>query len=230
MIERLVVYTAIIGPYDDLKDPEYITPNCDYVCFTDQDLKSDVWQIRKVLPLYEDNTRTARKYKTLPHRFLTDYDISIWVDGNIQIVGNAWNYVNKHLGEYNGLAVHNHMDCFDKRNCVYDEANAIFQLGQLNGGNFKDNPETIRTQMERYLDAGYPPDNTLVFTCTVLRRHNWELIKSFGEQWWQEIKYGSKRDQLSFNYSAWILNNVPLVYTGDDGRSNEFAKHVSHKK
>ena len=23
------------------------------------------------------------------------------------------------------------------------------------------------------------------------------------EKWWEEVKYGSKRDQLNFNYSAW---------------------------
>ncbi len=230
MKKQLVVYTAIIGKYDTLDDPEYITPDCDYVCFTDQDVKSDVWEIRKILPLYEDNTRTARKYKILPHRFLPEYELSIWVDGNIQIRGNAWDYVNMHLGENNGFSVHNHMDCYDKRNCVYQEANAIIHLGQLNGGNYKDDPSTIHTQLQRYMDEGYPKDNTLVFTCTVLRRHNWELMKAVAETWWQELKYGSKRDQLSLNYSFWINNQVPFTYTGDDGRDNEFAKHTSHLK
>jgi len=225
---NLVVYTAIIGGYDTLKDPEYITPNCDYVCFTDQDLKSDVWDVRKVIPLYTDNTRTARKYKTLPHRFLSEYDVSIWVDGNIRIVGNAMDYANMHLLTY-PMAVHDHMDCFDKRNCVYQEANAIFQLGQQNGGNFKDDPSVIQKQMQRYIDDGYPPNNTLVFTCTVLRYHNIRSIIDFNERWWQEIKYGSKRDQLSFNYAAWKLD-TKFTYTGHDGRSNVFAKHTTHTK
>ena len=224
----LVVYTAIIGKYDTLKDPEFITPYCDYVCFTDQDLTSDVWEIRKVIPLYEDNTRTARKYKALPHRFLPEYHISIWVDGNIRIVGNAWDYVKKVL-DGRLMVTHNHMDCYDKRNCVYQEANAIFQLGQQNGGKFKDNPIIIKSQMERYIADGYPSNNTLVFTCTVIRHHTHPEIERFNERWWQEMKYGSKRDQLSCNYSAW-KTKTEIAYTGDDGRDNEFAKHVSHTK
>jgi len=55
---RLVIYTAIIGNYDTLKDPEYIDENCDYVCFTDnRELKSDIWQIR----LIKDTGETVRK-------------------------------------------------------------------------------------------------------------------------------------------------------------------------
>lgn len=229
MKKQLVVYTAIIGKYDALDDPEYITPDCDYVCFTDQDVKSDVWEIRKVLPLYEDNTRTARKYKILPHRFLSDYDISIWVDGNMRIVGNAWDYVSKHLSENAGFVVHNHMDCYDKRNCVYQEANAIIHLGQLNGGNYKDDPSTIYTQLQRYMDEGYPANNTLVSTGSIIRQHNLEQMIIVGEQWWQELKYGSKRDQLSLNYSFWKTNTL-FAYTNEDVRDNIFTKHTSHLK
>ena len=41
------------------------------------------------MPIYEDPTRNARKYKILPHRFLSEYDISIWIDGNIKVRGDV---------------------------------------------------------------------------------------------------------------------------------------------
>ena len=84
-MNKNVIYTAIFGKYDDLPTPQYIPDNWDFICFTDGDIKSDVWNIKKTTPLYEDSTRTARKYKILPHRFLQGYENSIWIDGNFLI-------------------------------------------------------------------------------------------------------------------------------------------------
>ena len=95
------------------------------------------------------------------------------------------------------------MKCFDKRDCVYQEANAIFKLGQEPGKTFKDNPYVIKEQMERYIADGYPQNNGLAFTCGVVRKHNEPTTINVMEDWWTEIKYGSKRDQLSFDYVAW---------------------------
>ena len=41
------------------------------------------------------------------------------------------------------------------------------------------------------------------------------------EDWWTEIKYGSKRDQLSFNYSAWKLG-IKFNYILGESRDNEY--------
>ena len=68
-----VIYTALIGAidnnsYDTLAEPDYKPKGWDFVCFTDVDLQSENWDVRPTLPLYIDNTRTARKHKLLPHR------------------------------------------------------------------------------------------------------------------------------------------------------------------
>ncbi len=49
-----VIYTAIIGGYDELVEPDYKPEGWDFVCFTDRELESDIWEIRKTLPLYTD--------------------------------------------------------------------------------------------------------------------------------------------------------------------------------
>ena len=46
------------------------------------------------------------------------------------------------------------------------------------------------------------------------------------ESWWEEVKYNSKRDQLSFNYIAW-LHNLKFNYIEGDLRNNEFFTHSS---
>ena len=116
---KKVIYTTIIGKYDTLEEPKFIPKDYDFICFTDQKINkpNSIWEIRQVLPLYEDNTRTARKYKILPHRFLPEYDISIWTDGNEIIVGDINKLQEKYLNTTN-MAVYNHMSCWDKMHGV----------------------------------------------------------------------------------------------------------------
>ena len=71
-MNKKVIYTAIFGDYDNLHIPEFVPDGFDFICFTDGNLKSDFWDVKKVLPLYEDSTRNARKYKILTHRFLSE--------------------------------------------------------------------------------------------------------------------------------------------------------------
>ena len=80
-MNKIVVYTAIFGGCDDLRNPKFIPDNCDFVCFTDSDFESDIWDVRKVIPMYEQPVRNSRYYKTKPHIYLSEYEVSIWMDG-----------------------------------------------------------------------------------------------------------------------------------------------------
>ena len=49
--KKLVVYTANIGDYDELEEPQFVDPDIDYVCFTDDvGFKSNIWQVRLLNP------------------------------------------------------------------------------------------------------------------------------------------------------------------------------------
>ena len=115
--------------------------------------------------------RELQENKILPHRFLPEYDISIWVDGNEIVVGDVDKMVDKYLTN-NDMAVYNHMSCWDKRNCIYDKAKAIFSLGNADSNNWKDNPQIISNQMNRYIKDNYPPNNGLIVSGVMLRKHN----------------------------------------------------------
>lgn len=43
----LTVYTSIFGWYDVLNDPKKPIKDIKYICFTDKDYESDVWEIIK---------------------------------------------------------------------------------------------------------------------------------------------------------------------------------------
>jgi len=223
---KIAVYTSIFGGYDILHEDQYKMDGVDYLCFTDSDLKSDTWKIIKSTPIYKDSNRNAKKYKILPHRYLKDYDYSVWIDGNILIINDIRDLVKKHKYQ---VFDHNQTH-LDARNCVYQEYNAIMQLGNQNGGNYKDNPQLMNDQINRYLKEGYPYNNGLATNPILLRKHNdSEVIKNM-EDWWNEIKQGSRRDQLSFNYITW-KNNFKFNYLEGDSRKNQyFLQTGSHKK
>ena len=86
--------------------------------------------------------------------------------------------------------------------------------------------------MQRYAEAGYPPDNGLVVQMEVLRRHNEQDIVDSMEDQWVELKYNSKREQLSFNYIAW-KNKLKFSYIQGDSRDNKYflnmGKHRGKK-
>ena len=95
---------------------------------------------------------------------------------------------------------------YDRRNCIYDEAQTILNFGKINSEKepergikaWKDNPESIVNQMNRYISEGYPRQNGLASNGIIIRNHtSSDVIKNM-EDWWSEIKHNSKRDQLSF--------------------------------
>ena len=207
---KIVVYTSIFGGYDELHD---------------SDIKSDMWDIVKCTPIYSDSNRNAKKYKVLPHRYLSEYDYSIWIDGNILIINDIRNLVNNHKYQ---VFDHN-QTVLDPRNCVYKEYDAIMQLGKQNGGNYKDNPKLMYNQINGYLKDGYPKNNGLATNPIILRNHNDIEVSTLMEAWWLEIKYGSRRDQLSFDYIAWKHNFKYTFLNGDSRRNAYFIQTGKHK-
>ena len=225
-----VVYTTIFGDYDTLVDPHFIDKGWDYICFTDnENLSSDVWEIRKCTPYYTDLTRSAKRYKILPHRFLKEYEYSIFIDGNMTVRG----YVDQLLNGYNVSFFDHAQNKLDPRNCIYKEADTILQLGIKNNGNYKDNPELIKKQISRYRKEKYPENNGLITGMIILRKHNEKDCIETMEEWWNEIKYNSKRDQLSFNYVAW-KTKLNFRYLTGDSRNNKWflslGKHTGKGK
>lgn len=191
-----VCYTAIIGKYDHLKEPTVITPNWDYICFTDQpNLTSKTWRIVLIdNPLSLENTRLARQIKILGHQSIKHYEMSIWIDASVEITTNLDNFLVKYQFNDNDIMLSWHAG----RDCIYAEAQACIRL-------LKDNEYTIRNQMQRYREQRFPKHYGLVQTGIIVRKNN-KATEIFCQEWWNELSRGSKRDQLSFNYIVWKLH------------------------
>lgn len=219
--EKKVVYTAIFGDYEGLI-PQKEVDGWDFVCFTDNaDLKAAPWQIKVIdPPVPGDYTRSNRYIKINPHLFFPDYDISVFIDGNMLVIGDLDKLVATAL---DGTA----MACFDhnqnnddRRNCIYREYEALKQMAQR--GIHKDDPLVIERHIAYLRGKHYPAGIGLITATIIVRRHHdSELIKVM-EDWWYMVKNYSKRDQLSFNYAAWKHGFSYGVIPGDVRRGNGY--------
>jgi len=232
-MNKKVIYTSIFGNYDELHQQLFIPEGYDLVMFTDIDLKSNQWEVRNELPLYTDNVRNAKRFKILPHRFLSEYDVSIYIDGNYVVKNNINELVENFLSNVNAAFYdHNQQPAYDKRNCIYQEAYAIKYLYEINPSidkQPKDNLDVIQKQVSKYMNEGYPEQNGLINGGVILRRHNKKDCIETMESWWREIKYHSRRDQLSFNYVAW-KNNFNFNYLEGIARTNDYLNFMKHNK
>lgn len=201
---KRVVYTCITGGYDAIIDPKVITKGFDYICFTDNmKMESNVWDIRPLPKETEglSQVKKQRYVKINAHLLLSDYDVSIWVDGNVTIKSNLNEFLSKFLRSDYSIYVPKH----PARDCIYSESKAVVAMK-------KDTKENVSPQIERYKKEGFPKNYGLLQSNIMLRVHNNEDCIKFMEQWFEELKNGSHRDQLSFNYVAWKNEDIKVFY------------------
>lgn len=194
---KKVVYTCIFGQYDTLRDPQYVNPEWDYVCFTDQYFPTKVWKLRQIPKdcLEEEKKKIQRKMKILPNRYLSEYELSIWIDGNLELLVDPQKLVNEN--EHKFLTTISHPE----RICLYDELDACERLK-------KDTHQKMDEIRKFLLKEKYPKNNGLAQTNVMIRNHKDDGVSSLCEHWWSYLKKYSHRDQTVFNYVLWKFPNL----------------------
>lgn len=218
MNETIAVYTALFGDYDKLSDPPMQYIQCEFICFTDQQIESKYWRIVQILPDISPSMMN-RKYKILAHRYLKEYSISIYVDSNIKITGNPYDLVSIYLDKYDFCLPKHYL-----RSCVYKEAEACMNEG-------KSSASTTQKQMSYYRSQGLPEDYGLTENNILLRRHNEPKVISLMNSWWRELNIWTQRDQLSLSYVVWKVN-YPFGFMHESSRNknNYFLYSLHHRK
>lgn len=220
---KKVIYTCITGGYDELKEPNVISDEFDYICFTDSlFMRNGIWDIRPLPKETEglSQVKKQRYVKINAHKVLPEYEVSIWVDGIVTIKGNLNELLENVLKDDTSIYVPTH----PVRNCIYKEANTVVKMK-------KDTKEVVVPQIDRYKKEGYPEENGLLQSNILIRRHNEEDCIRLMEAWYDELKDNSHRDQLSFNYVSWKNSDIKVKYL-DKGICNSrwFYWNGIHKK
>jgi Protein of unknown function (DUF616) len=201
-----VVYTAIFDNYDPPPAVAAPDPSLSYILFTDTQRQTPYpWQVRVLPAIFADPQRDARRVKLLPHLFVPEYDVSVWIDANCTLLDLTAAAIHGFLGEADiALAPH------EAHRCIYEEADAVLALNY-------DSPIRVERHMAAYRAAGFPERFGLHATMFLIRRHNAPACRRFDLAWWEQVHRYSKRDQLSFDFVRWQLRprvaTLPLRYT-----------------
>lgn len=215
MRNRKVVYTCITGNYEPLSDPAFVSDGFDYVCFTDSSgMTSNIWKFRP-MPEELDGLNVVKRQrcvKICPHKYLPEYDLSVWVDGSVKLIGNLNEFISNECGD-STISIPKH----PKRTCIYKEEEAVVSIK-------KDKKINTWPQILRYKKEGFPSNYGLVQSNIVIRKHNDDKCKAFMDDWWDEVKNGSKRDQLSFDYVRWKHEDTTVNMLDKDTCQSKYFK------
>lgn len=207
----MTVYTAIFSNYDDLKDPFFVTQGWRYVCYTDQDFKSDIWEVIKVPVMSCGPVKTARYYKIMFHKHIED-EFSLWVDGTFFINCDLTRWWKRFQAPFTTVA-----HPFDR--CVYVEIEACLNGGRGNRGQL--------TRQKRFLTSLNVPTENGLIASGVLMRQNTPEVREFCELWWANVLKYSERDQIAFAYVNFIKPNSHVSIQWNYTQEKEFI-HVPH--
>jgi len=196
-VKNKVIYTCITGGYDKLLSHTFISSDWDYICFSDnidiRNEKNAEWIIRPLCFDKLDNVRNQRWHKIHPHLLLPEYEVCLWVDGNVDILNNKiFSDIEKAMENKCLISCALHPE----RTCIYDEFEACRERN-------KDDSEIMNKQEYLIKKDGFPRKMGLFETCVTFRKHSHPLVIKIMHEWWFWVEQYSRRDQLSLTYVLW---------------------------
>lgn len=223
---KVAIYTSVVNDYDYVLSPVLLPKGIDYFCFTDN--PRHFCRSIKFLPLAHPKDITLpnlinRYHKFFPHLVLPkDVDYSIYVDGNIRIIGDIIPLLDDFInsGKTMGLLRH------PQRSNIKNEILKCIELSK-----FAD-PKIAFKQYENYFKDGFDDSFGLTENNVILRRHNNEMIQSM-DFWWQQMVLYSERDQVSLPYVRYKTKIDTKIYEFNVREDNGIFwiyKHVKGSK
>lgn len=221
---KIVVYTSIFGGYDTILEPYYVSDMCDYFIITDQKVPEEsVWKKITVENVDEfekmDDYHKSKFCKMMPHILFPEYDYSIWVDGNVQIVADLVPLVDR-MEDKTAMATFRN----PLHDCIYTEKNFLICK---NAANY----EQLEAQVNLYRENGFPRHFGMREFSIIVRKHSDKLCQKLMKQWWKHVNEYTMRDQISFPYILWEnrMNIDYIQLLGGNWRHNPRFISMQHQ-
>ncbi len=221
---KKVIYTIIVGHYDELLQPLEVDSSFDYICFSNEIKEENVgvWNVRRIPFDDADKTRVSRYPKLLPHQVLQEYDYSLYLDANIQITGRElYDVIDQKIEE--GILIAQVPNIF--RDCIYKDIEIAYRKRKVDFRGAK-------RQLEHLKQEGFPMHYGLFENNVILRKHNDPIVVEISEAWWKEYSTYTHRDQFCLMYIYWKLNYKPSILFGEgkNARNVEYLKLEKHPR
>lgn len=225
MTGRIAIYTCIIGRYDELRQPFPAPDGFDFICFVGKGEahaeRDGVWEIRELPVSLGNATLDSRWPKMHPHSLLPEYEFSVWIDGNIEILDSTLYDAALRKAEegrmYCGVP-------HPSRDCVYEEAKKCRDMRYISY--FKLAVIWISLFLGGVKRHAGLLENNLIF-----RRHLAPEIVALDEMWWDKVLHFCRRDQLSLGLCMKRSGISPDLFLPNGGNTRNCAgfKYLLHK-
>ena len=222
--QRIVVYMAPFGGYDQVREPWIVPDNIDYrLVTTDVVPGTSAWKHvdpSDVMPpeVAGDPVLANRWCKMHPHLLFPQHQTSIYLDSNF-LVASDLTALAAGLGAY-PVAMFRHK----QRTCVYDEIRACIVKGKA--------PREDLEAHERLLrDHGVPQNRGFLEAPVIVRNHADQRCVDLMDAWWSAFLAGpSRRDQIALADALWQLGVEPgtIGTLGPDFRACDLLVMLPH--
>ena len=219
-MNRKVIFTCLTGGYDRLEQPVAVAPDWDYVCFTDTDGQDGVWQLRKIPYESPDPVVRSRYPKILPHKVLSEYDYSVYMDANIRIMdAEFYRIADMCIADGVAFAQVQHPD----RDCVFEELRYCYLKDKVN-------TRTAFRLYRQWTASGLPRHAGLYENNLIFRRINITEARYLDEAWWKAFSAGVPRDQLCLQpiFLRHGIHPALLLGEGLNARNVPYLKYTLH--
>lgn len=211
---KIAVLTANFGGFDTVKSIPQQDIEFDRFYYTESNSPFPFHTI--------DNRLRAKVFKIIPHILLPDYDVYVWIDGNVQVKSNNLvSTVIKALGS-KSLAISPH----PSRGTIYEEADFI--INSIKGGSkylkSRYSIDSIQKEMNTL-----PKDLDGLYWCGLFARRNTPHINAAFDEWFRRNVLYTNFDQISF---VDIVHKFYLevgTFNLGDFYNNEFYQLTPHK-
>jgi len=218
---KKVIYTVLTGNYDRLAQPEVVDSAWDYVCFTDKAGQDGVWKLREIPYASANPILRARYAKLHPHLLLPEYELSVFMDANLCITGEAF-YEHISALENASMALLEH----PSRDCVYEELRYCYLKDKLS-------TRAAWGLLRSYKQMAMPRHFGLYETNVVLRHHRDVAVVALDKQWWRLLEASRcTRDQLSLTPALHLEGLQPalLLGRGLNARNVPYIRYSNHPR
>ena len=168
----------------------------DYILFTNLDITSDSWTIRKIEPPNSDFVISAKMIKWLSHKYLSDYDMVFWMDAYCIFNPEKESILKSTISRLEDATIPLFIKKHPLRNCIYNELTACLEFKKIN-------LEMYEKVKKFLLDNEVPRDYGLYETMSMIKLHKNKKVINIGEEIIELVK---KYDNREIPFKVLLLN------------------------
>jgi hypothetical protein len=221
---KIAVYTCITNSYDSVISPKILNTNIDYYCFNDGSLKVKKPWINILIKDKLSPKDINRKIKLQPHLndILKTYDLTIYVDGSIEILSDLQSLIDTIFLADGHTFVYSH----NLRNCILEECKECYLSNKISLSSCR---RMLRHLEIEGMNAGFGMFEAGV----IIRKSRSNNCIFLMDKWWENYinSFGVKRDQIALMYTLWKnkLNVNSLGSPDFHNTHHHFKLKTSHK-